>query len=83
MQTEIRDLGVRQVRLLADERQDGEPVTRVLLLVDDPKGPTWELEGVTKLREELSRRATELGLPAVSVSLVPESDRDSAARPGR
>jgi hypothetical protein len=77
-QGEFQDLGIRQIRLRSEESQDGEPITRLLLLVDDPSGPTWELEAVSDLRDKLSRRATELGLPALSISLVPESDRDAA-----
>src|SRR3954462_1847479 len=42
-QSEFADLGVKQIRLRAEERQDGELVTRLLLLVDDPRGPTWDL----------------------------------------
>lgn len=77
---ELEGLGVRQIAIDFDERQDGEPVTRVLLLVDDPSGPTWELSVVSELRGALARKAVELELPTVSVSLVPESDRDAAER---
>lgn len=77
-QGEFSDLGIKQIRLRTEERQDGEPVTRLLLLVDDPHGPTWDLDAVSGLREKLSRRAAELDLPALSISLVPESDRDAA-----
>jgi DNA-binding transcriptional ArsR family regulator len=70
--------GVKQVRYRLEERLDGEPVTRLLLLVDDPRGPTWDLDAVSDLRKRLGKRATELGLPAVSISLVPESERDAA-----
>jgi hypothetical protein len=52
-------------------------VTRVLLLVDDPAGQTWDLDAVVQLRLALARRATELDLPPVSISLVPESEADS------
>jgi hypothetical protein len=77
---ELEGLGVRQISIAFDERQDGEPVTRVLLLVNDPSGPTWELPVVSELRAALARKAAELELPTVSISLVPESDRDAAER---
>lgn len=32
-----RDLAVQRAMVTLDERQDGEPVTRVLLLVNDPE----------------------------------------------
>lgn len=73
---ESADLKVRAASLSLDERRDGEPVTRVTLLVNDPVGETWELDSVLRLRRELARRAVELGLPFVSVSLVPESEAD-------
>lgn len=73
----LEGLGVRQIAIGFDERQDGEPITRVLLLVDDPSGPTWEPPIVSELRKALAHKAVELDLPTVSVSLVPESDRDS------
>jgi DNA-binding transcriptional ArsR family regulator len=78
--TELEGLGVRQIAIGFDERQDGEPVTRVLLLVEDPSGPTWDLPVVSELRRALARKAVELGLPAISISLVPVSDRDAAGR---
>lgn len=74
---EVEGIKVHQVSLALDERQDGEPVTRVLLLVDDPAEQTWDLDSVTHLRLALARYATELGLPPVSVSLVPKSEADS------
>lgn len=74
---EFSGLKVHAVSLALDERLDGEPATRVLLLVDDPREETWDLDAVVALRRALARRAVELGLPTVSVSLVPESDRDS------
>lgn len=78
IQGDPHDLGIKQFRWRLDDRQDGEPVTRLLLLVDDPNGPTWDLAAVQELRERISRKAAELKLPAVSISLVPESDRDAA-----
>jgi hypothetical protein len=77
IRSEPQALGIKQVRWRLDDRQDGEPVTRLLLLVDDPHGPTWDLAAVQDLRERISRKAAELELPPVSISLVPESDRDA------
>lgn len=74
---EFAGFKVHDVSLALDERLDGEPVTRVLMLVDDPDGETWDLDAVVELRRVLARRATELGLPRVSVSLIPESESDS------
>jgi hypothetical protein len=74
---EVEGIKVHRVSLALDERQDGEQVTRVLLLVDDPAEQTWDLESVTGLRRALARYATELDLPPVSVSLVPKSEADS------
>jgi deoxyribose-phosphate aldolase len=69
-----RGLVVRDARVFADERRDGEPVTRVVLVVDDPAGDTWDVEAVSALRQALGRRATELDLPVVSLTLIPNSD---------
>lgn len=80
LQSELAGVSIQQIKLALDERRDGEPVVRALLLVDSPRGPTWDLDAVSKLRESLSRKATELNLPAISVSLVPENDRDAAER---
>ncbi len=66
----------RDARAFFDERQDGEPVTRVVVVLDDPPGDTWEVAAVTALRRALGIRATELGLPAVSVTLVPRSEAE-------
>lgn len=77
---EVEGIKVHQVSLALDERLDGEAVTRVLLLVEDPKKQTWDLESVTQLRMALARFATEIGLPPVSISLVPEAE--AASVPG-
>ena len=61
---------------LLDERRDGEPVTRVTLLVTDPTTETWDVGRVRDLRHALGHRAAELGLPAVSLTLVPESEAE-------
>jgi hypothetical protein len=70
------ELAVQRAAVTLDERQDGEPVTRVVLLLNDPSGDTWDVGGVRELRHALGRKATELELPAVSVTLVPESEAD-------
>lgn len=72
----IPDLVVRDARVSLDERQDGESVTRVMLLLDDPLSDSWNVERVIELRREIGRRATDLGLPVVSVTLVPLSEAD-------
>ena len=76
VESNIADLVVRDAQVSLDERQDGEPVTRVVLLLEDPSGDTWNVERVSELRREIGRRATDLGLPAVSVTLVPVSEAD-------
>lgn len=77
IEQEFEGLRVHAATLGLDERRDGEPVTRIALLVDDPEGDTWALDSVLALRRALARRAAELELPMVAVSLVPESDADS------
>jgi len=67
---------LHRVAAAVDERQDGEPVTRVVLLLDDPAGETWDVDRVHELRTALGRKATELGLPPVSVTLVPQSEAE-------
>jgi hypothetical protein len=71
------ELEVHRATVRIDERQDGEPVTRVVLLLSDPSGDTWDVDTVRALRQALGRRATELELPAVSVTLVPESEAEA------
>lgn len=73
---EIEDLEVHRARIALDDSRDGEPVTRITLLVDDPPAgeETWRFDVVRDLKRRLSRRAVELGLPAASVTLVPESE---------
>lgn len=70
------ELRVHRAAVALDERQDGEPVTRVVLLLDEPSAETWPPERVRELRHALGRKATELGLPSVSVTLVPESEAE-------
>jgi hypothetical protein len=73
---EIEGLDVHRVSVALDDRRDGEPVTRITLLVDDPRAGegTWRLDAVVEPKRQLSRKAVELGLPAASVTLVPESE---------
>lgn len=70
-------IGVRRASAALDERLNGEPVTRLMLLVTDPDGETWDLDTVLELNDALGRQATALGLPAVSVTLVPEAEAEA------
>jgi hypothetical protein len=69
-------LTVHRALAALDERQDGEPVTRLVLLLNEPSGDTWEVKLVQELRTLLARKATELRLPPVSLTLVPESEAE-------
>lgn len=73
---EHEDIGVRRAQATLDARRDGEPVTRLTLLVSDPAADTWDVSTVRELRYALGRRAAELGLPSVSVTLVPEAEAE-------
>lgn len=77
-QYEQEGIAVLRAHVATDIRQDGEPVTRVLLLLSDPTGETWDLERVRDLRASLGRRAMELGLPPISMTLVAEGDPEAA-----
>ena len=70
------DLTVHRVLVALDERQDGEAVLRVVLLLNDPDGETWDVDAIRGLRTALGRKAGELDLPPVSLSLVPESEAE-------
>lgn len=70
------EIQVRRAIAALDERRDGELVTRVTLLVADPAAETWDVGRVRGLRHALGHRAVELGLPAVSLTLVPESEAE-------
>jgi hypothetical protein len=70
-------LTVERSVAVVDERQDGERVTRVALLVNDPDGDTWDLDEVRQLRQALGHRATELDLPQVSITLIPKSEAET------
>jgi hypothetical protein len=72
------DVAVRRAEATPDVRQDGEPVTRILLLLTDLEDDTWDVDHGRKLRAALGRKATELELPPVSLTLLAESDAEAA-----
>jgi hypothetical protein len=76
--TAYRDanLDVKRATAALDERRDGERVTRVALLLNEPADDTWDIDSVRELKQALGRKATELDLPPVSVTLVPESEAE-------
>ena len=69
-------VSIHRAVVALDERQDGEPVTRVVLLLDEPRGDTWDVEVIQEFRGSLARKATELDLPPLSLTLVPESEAE-------
>lgn len=71
------ELGIQKAAVALDERQDGEPVSRVSLLLNDPSGETWDVDRVRELRLTLGRKATELHLPPVSLTLVAQSEEEA------
>jgi len=73
----VPGLTVHKATVALGERLDGDRVTRVTLLLDDPPGDTWGVSAVRQLRQVLGRRATELGLPPVSLTLVPKSEANT------
>ena len=75
---EVEGLEVHKATVSLDSRQDGEPVTRITLLVNDPSPgtETWDFDAVRELKRELARKATELDLPSTSVTLVPDSEAE-------
>jgi len=70
-------VAIKQALVSLDENQDGDPVTRVALLLTEPHGDTWEVDDIIEMRQALRRRATELSLPPVTLTLVAESERDA------
>lgn len=70
-------LRIKKALVSLDENQEGEPVTRILLLLSDPKGDTWEVDHISELRRTLGRKATALELPPVTLTLVAESEREA------
>ena len=71
-------LSVRDAQARLAENRDGEPVLRVRLLLSDPDGVTWDMESADEMERALCRKATELGLPFVSLELTAE--RESSAK---
>jgi len=47
-------------------------------MLRDPGGDTWDIDRVRDLRLALGRKAAELGLPPVSLTLVAESEPEAA-----
>jgi hypothetical protein len=45
----------------------------VLLLLTDPSGDTWDVDHIRALRQTLGRKATDLELPPVTLTLVAEN----------
>lgn len=70
-------LEIKKALVSLDENQEGEPVSRILLLLVDPPGDTWEVDDIRELRQTLGRKATDLELPPVTLTLVAESERDA------
>ncbi|MGH2762443.1 MAG: hypothetical protein ACRDLD_07670 [Thermoleophilaceae bacterium] len=70
-------LGIKKALVSLDENQEGEPVSRILLLLADPTGDTWEVDDIRELRQTLGRKATDLELPPVTLTLVAESEREA------
>lgn len=70
-------LGIEKALVWLDENQENEPVTRILILLADPSGDTWEVDHISELRQALGRRATDLELPPVTLTLVAESEREA------
>jgi hypothetical protein len=70
-------IAINQALVSLDTNQEGYPVTRVSLLLTEPNGDTWEVDDITEIRQTLGRRATELGLPPVTLTLVAESEREA------
>lgn len=83
--TDYRDeqLTIHRAAVTLDERLDGELVTRIALLLNNPTGDTWDVDRVRALRTALGRKATELELPDVSLTLVPEDEAELVEAFGR
>jgi len=67
-------LSVHEAKARLDENREGEPVMRVQLLLSDPDGSTWDFDRLQELRTALGRKATELGLPFVNLTLIAERE---------
>jgi hypothetical protein len=70
-------LAIKTGLVSLDENQEGEPVSRVLLLLTDPTGDTRDVDHIRELRQTLGRKATELELPPVTLTLVAEREREA------
>lgn len=70
-------LAVKRALVSLDENQEGDPVTRVTVLLTEPSGDTWDVDDIRALRHALGRRAAELSLPRVTLTLVAESEREA------
>lgn len=70
-------LSIKKALVSLDENQEGEQVTRTLLLLADPSGDTWQVDHISELRRTLGRKATDLELPPVTLTLVAESEREA------
>ncbi len=70
--------GVKKASVILDENQEGDPVSRVTLLMPNPDGETWDLDEMRALRQALRRAATELALPWVTLTLIAESEPEAA-----
>jgi len=70
------DLKILRAKASVDESEDGSEITRIVLLLSDPDQDTWSVPTVRDLRLEFGKKATELDLPPVSLSLIPESEEE-------
>lgn len=70
--------GIKKASVMLDDNQEGDPVSRVTLLMPNPDGETWDLDEMRELRRALGRAATELGLPWVTLTLIAESEPEAA-----
>lgn len=68
------DVVVRKAHATFDSQLDGEPVTRLALLLDDPVGETWEFAALRAFERQVRVKAVELELPWVSMTYVPVSE---------
>lgn len=68
-------VNVERARAAIDVSLDGEPITRLTILLDDPRnGETWPLAAITQLQHVLSADADQLDLPRVSTAFVAKSE---------
>jgi hypothetical protein len=67
-------LSVLQAKARVTENRKGEPLMYVQMLLTDPDGITWDSDRADEIERALRRKATELGLPFASFSLIAERD---------